>query len=130
MKLTSKENTTPINSDHGEIIYELIGSGIGDSTDLHSVAYVVIPPAKSSLLHYHPVAEESYYFLKGKGRMILENEETIVLPGQAILIQPTKHHKISSIGDTDLEFLAFCVPAWEPINTVFLETFKDKNANQ
>ena len=130
MKLSDKETTHPLTSTHGEIIYELIGKGIGDSTDLHSVAYVVIPPGKSSLLHYHPVAEESYYFLKGEGKLLIENEETTISPGQAVLIQPTKKHKITSIGNTDLEFLAFCVPAWEPTNTVFLETSEDKNAIQ
>lgn len=128
MKLRSRETTQPLSSTHGETIYELIGKGVGDSTDLHSVAYVVIPPGKSSLLHYHPVAEESYYFLKGKGQLIIENEETTVSPGQVVLIQPEKRHKITSIGNTDLEFLAFCVPAWEPTNTVFLERFEDKNA--
>lgn len=128
MILSGKETTLPLTSIHGEIIHELIGKGIGDSTDLHSVAYVVIPPGKSSLLHYHPVAEESYYFLKGEGKLLIENEETTISPGQAVLIQPTKKHKITSIGNTDLEFLAFCVPAWEPTNTVFLETFEDKNA--
>lgn len=130
MELASKESTLALQSKHGEIIYELIGRGIGDSTELHSVAYVVIPPGKSSLLHYHPVAEESYYFLKGKAKLLIENEETIVSPGQAVLIKPTKPHKISSIGETDLEFLAYCVPAWEPTNSVFLETFEDKNASE
>jgi mannose-6-phosphate isomerase-like protein (cupin superfamily) len=130
MNLSSKETAPPLTSAHGEIIYELIGTGIGDSTDLHSMAYIVIPPGKSSLLHYHPIAEESYYFLKGEGKLLIENKETIVSPGQAVLIQPTKKHKIFSIGKADLEFLAFCVPAWEPTNTVFLETLEDKDAIQ
>jgi mannose-6-phosphate isomerase-like protein (cupin superfamily) len=130
MEVTSKENAAALKSKHGEIIYELIGKGIGDSTDLHSVAYVVIPPGKSSLLHYHPVAEESYYFLTGKGKLLIEKEEAIVSPGQAVLIKPTKPHKISNIGETDLEFIAYCVPAWEPTNSVFLETFEDKNASE
>ena len=56
MKAVTKEDVPALPSKHGEIIYELIGKGIDNHTDLHSVAYVVIPPAKSSLLHYHPVA--------------------------------------------------------------------------
>jgi mannose-6-phosphate isomerase-like protein (cupin superfamily) len=130
MKLNSKDNTPRLDSKYGEMIHELIGSGVGDSTELHSVAYVIIPPDKSSLLHYHPLAEESYYFLKGKGTLVIEDEETTVFPGQAVLIRPTKRHKISNTGETDLEFLAVCVPAWKPTNTVFLETFEDENSGE
>jgi mannose-6-phosphate isomerase-like protein (cupin superfamily) len=130
MKLASKENTPRLDSKHGELIHELLGSGIGDSTKLHSVAYVILPPGRSTLLHYHPIAEESYYFLKGEGKMVIGDEEATVLPGQAVLIHATKHHKIFNAGKVDLEFLAFCVPAWEPTNTVFLETFEDKNTAQ
>jgi mannose-6-phosphate isomerase-like protein (cupin superfamily) len=123
MKLTSRENTKPILSEHGEIIHELIGRDGEQATDLHSVAHVILPPGKSSLSHFHPVAEESYYFLRGKGKIIIEDEEAVVLPGQAVLIPPTKRHKIISVGETDLEFIAVCVPAWEPTNTQYLESF-------
>jgi mannose-6-phosphate isomerase-like protein (cupin superfamily) len=53
--------------------------------------------------------------------MLLADEETIVIPQQAVLIPPPKPHKISNIGESDLVFLAVCAPAWEPTNTVFLE---------
>lgn len=130
MKLTSRENTPSINSEHSEVIHELIGRGAEQATDLHSVAHVIIPPGRSSLLHVHPFAEESYYFLQGKGKLMIEDEEATVLPGQAILIPPTKRHKIVSIGETDLEFIAICVPAWEPTNTEYLEAFDGENNNQ
>jgi mannose-6-phosphate isomerase-like protein (cupin superfamily) len=105
----------------GEIIYELIGRGVGETTERHSVAIVVIPPGKSSLLHYHPEAEESYFILRGQARMTLGDEEAIVRSGQIVLVPPPKPHKIINIGEEDLEFLAFCVPAWEPTNTDWLE---------
>ncbi len=44
MKPISRENTVPINSEHGEIIHELIGRGCEQAIDLHSVAHVTIPP--------------------------------------------------------------------------------------
>jgi mannose-6-phosphate isomerase-like protein (cupin superfamily) len=125
MHILSKDKVSPFSSQHGEIIYELIGRAVGESTDQHSVAYVIIPPGKSSLLHYHPHAEESYYILQGKGHILLADEDAVVVPGQAVLIPPPKPHKIVSIGETDLVFLAFCVPAWESTNTVFLEEVKE-----
>lgn len=124
MHVLSKDKISPL-SQHDEIIYELIGQAVGESTERHSVAYVIIPSGKSSLLHYHPHAEESYYILQGKGHILLEDEDAVVVPGQAILIPPLKPHKITSIGEADLAFLAFCVPAWEPTNTVFLEEVKE-----
>jgi mannose-6-phosphate isomerase-like protein (cupin superfamily) len=120
MHILSKDKVSPFVSEHGEIIYELIGRAAGESTERHSIAYIIIPPGKASLLHYHPYAEESYYILEGKGHVLLGDEETVVVAGQAILIPAPKPHRITNIGETDLAFLAFCVPAWEPDNTEFL----------
>jgi mannose-6-phosphate isomerase-like protein (cupin superfamily) len=111
----------PLVTDHGEVIYELIGRGAGQATERHSLAVVVLPPGKASLLHSHPEAEESYFILKGQARMAVGEEEATMAPGQAVLIQPRTPHKITNIGREDLEFLAICVPAWEPTNTEWLD---------
>jgi mannose-6-phosphate isomerase-like protein (cupin superfamily) len=121
MHAFSKDKASPFEAPHGKIIYELIGRAVGETTERHSVAYVVIPSGKSSLLHYHPHAEESYYILQGEARMLLADEEAIVTPQQAVLIPAQKPHKIINIGESDLVFLAVCVPAWEPTGTVFIE---------
>jgi mannose-6-phosphate isomerase-like protein (cupin superfamily) len=122
MNPMSREKAQPLISTHGEVVYELIGRTVAEPTERHSLAYVVIPPGKSSLLHWHPIAEESYYVLRGTGRFVLADEERILLPGEAVVIPPTKSHQISNSGDTDLEFLAVCVPAWEPANSVYPDT--------
>jgi mannose-6-phosphate isomerase-like protein (cupin superfamily) len=119
--LVKKNDVSPIESNHGEIIYELIGRGVGDSTVRHSVAHVVIPAGKSSRLHFHPEAEESYYMMRGQAKFVLEGESMIIGPGQIVLIPPNKSHQITNIGSEDLEFLAFCVPAWEPTNSIYLD---------
>jgi mannose-6-phosphate isomerase-like protein (cupin superfamily) len=121
MHILRLDETPPLVTLHGEIIYELIGRAVGQPTDRHSVAYVTLAPGKASLLHYHPEAEESYVILQGKARLLLADEEAILSPGHIVLIPSPQPHKIMSIGETDLAFLAFCVPAWEPTNTVFLE---------
>ena len=113
--------SSPIITDHGEIIYELLGRNFAEKTELHSVAYVVLPPGKSSLLHSHPAAEESYFILKGTARIRVGMEESMAAAGSVILIPPRKPHKIINVGEAELEFLATCVPAWEPENTVLLE---------
>ena len=121
MYIQSIKETIPIVTPHGEVIHELIGRTVANPTERHSVAYIILSPGKASLLHYHPEAEESYFILQGKAHFLLGNEEAILVPGQAVLITSSQPHKITSIGETDLVFLAVCVPAWEPTNTEFLE---------
>lgn len=122
MHIYSKsEVKVPIETEHGEVIYELVGRNFPEETKKHSVAQVVIPPGKSSRNHYHPVAEESYYILAGTARMVVNQEEAILNPGQIVLIPPKTPHQIFNDSDDSLEFLTFCVPAWEPTNIIYLD---------
>ena len=99
----------------GEILIELIGrSAENGVTNQQSLAYVVIPPHKSSAAHYHKVMEEIYYILKGTALMIIDDKEFILQPGQACLIQPYENHQIFNEHEEKIEFLAFCRPAWYP----------------
>lgn len=123
MNIFSKSDVVkPVVHKHGEAIYELLSREQGKS-EIHSVAIATIPAGKASLMHYHPVAEESYYILKGEARIILGEEENELQPGQVVLIPPGLKHKIYNTGNEELEFLVVCVPAWEPGNTLFLEEF-------
>jgi mannose-6-phosphate isomerase-like protein (cupin superfamily) len=105
----------PIDTPHGEIIYELVGrSAEHGGAQAHSLAHVVLPPGKASLAHFHHVSEESYYILKGQARMVIDGQECLLSPGDACLLSPRQVHQIFNDGETDLEFLAVCVPAWQP----------------
>jgi mannose-6-phosphate isomerase-like protein (cupin superfamily) len=116
-------STTPtrIATAHGETIYEIVGRTLGRKTANHSVAHIVIAPGKSSLRHFHPQAEESYYLLAGEARIEIGSEAAMLRPGRIVLIPTPQPHKIYNIGQTDLVVLVVCVPAWEPTNTVGLE---------
>ena len=85
------------------------------------MAHLLIPPGKASLLPYHPEAEESYYIVSGKAHILIGEQESTISAGQIVLIPPKNLHQIRNIGEDDLEFLAICVPAWEPSNTVLAE---------
>ena len=121
MHVRHKDQAEPITTSTGEVIYELVGRRVGRATERHSGAHVVIPPGKSSRLHYHPEAEESYFILKGRGRLRVGDEEAEVGAGQMILIPAPLPHKIACAGAEDLELLAVSVPAWEPEGTIWLE---------
>ncbi len=114
MHVTSRENARNVlHTPQGEIIYELVGRGDDSgAVEQHSLAYVIIPPEKSSVRHYHQDAEETYYILKGEGWMEIDDEEFALTPGQACLIEAGEVHRIENRGEENLEFLAACAPAW------------------
>jgi mannose-6-phosphate isomerase-like protein (cupin superfamily) len=112
--------TTPFDSGAGELVYEILGRSFPGTTDRHSVAYIHLRPGKASQKHFHPVAEESYYILKGTAHLQIGAEGASLSPGQVVLIPPGQVHQISNPGEEDLEFLAICVPAWEPQNSEYL----------
>ena len=123
MRLIRKENiAAPFESGTGEEVYEMIGAPqrIGASK-YHSFGHTVIPAGCGSRLHYHPVAEETYYILSGRARMMVDDRELSLLPGDAILIHTLEKHQIFNAGDMDLEFLVICAPAWTPDNSVYLD---------
>ncbi len=118
----------PLRTPNGEIIYELIGRKVAGTTDRHSLAYIVMPPGATSIKHFHPSDEETYHILKGRAIMLLNDEATTVTPGHTIYIAPGKSHKITNVGEQDLEYLAVTVPAWHADSSVYLEKWEDGRA--
>ena len=112
----------PLQQPSGEIVYELIGAPphLG-GTASHSVAEIVIPPGKSSLCHHHNTAEETFYVLRGRARLRVDDEELELSPGQACLIEPSEVHQIFNAGTDDLVFLAVSAPPWVPEDSVYAE---------
>jgi mannose-6-phosphate isomerase-like protein (cupin superfamily) len=121
MHISSKsEIKNPLETAHGEIIFELVGRPHEHGGAFkHSLAHVVIPPGKASLMHYHLESEESYYILEGTAQMVVNGETLTLSPGQTVLIQPKETHQILNNADTDLEFLVTCAPAWVPEDSYY-----------
>lgn len=122
MHIKNTDDVPAFASAHGEVVYELIGHKAGGSTQ-HSLAQITILPGKASLKHYHPEAEESYYILAGRGRIEIDGETREVSAGDAVLIPPDVTHQIfnASQSNENLVFLAVCLPAWTPDNSVYVD---------
>lgn len=116
MKITDwKEIQQPLETESGEIIYELIGNAECDgTTPNHSLARIIIPPGKSSSIHYHKISEETYYILQGEAQIRVNEKDFKLHTGNACYLAPGDIHRIENKGDVDLEFLALCTPAWVP----------------
>lgn len=121
MKIVRKENIQPINNADGELFYEMLGRGeeLGNTMQ-HSVGHVVVLKGYSTNKHYHPIAEETYYFIRGTGKMIINNCEYIVNPGDAVLINANDIHQLFAENE-EVEAIVICAPAFEPNNTVFCD---------
>jgi mannose-6-phosphate isomerase-like protein (cupin superfamily) len=123
MRIVKKEDITkPFLSTTGEIIFEMIGhpKEIG-GTEKHSIVYTVIPSGKNSPAHFHTSSEETFYMLKGKGRMVINKKEFFLYPGQACLIMPGEVHQIfNEAVNEDLEFLTISAPTWTPDDSTYV----------
>ena len=104
----------------GSEIRELL-SHRNSSIRKQSLAEARIFPGDSTTLHHHPLTEEIYYILDGRGRMRIDEEERIVGPGDAIAIPPGQKHTITNIGTVPLKLLCCCAPAYEHTDTVLAE---------
>ena len=122
MRLVKREDIDePLRRSSGEIVYEMIGAPADlGGTARHSVAEIVIPPGKSSPRHYHKVAEETFYILRGNARLRVDEEEFDLSPGQACLIEPFEIHQVLSVGSEELVFLAVSSPPWVPEDSVYV----------
>lgn len=110
----------PIASPSGEVVFELVGAApASGAAKHHSLAFVVIPPGKSSARHYHLVAEETFFVLQGTARMVIDDRDFPLMRGHACLIQPGEKHQIWNPGDKELQFIAVCAPPWVPTDSVF-----------
>src|SRR5215475_3407406 len=69
-----------------------------------SLAEARLAPGQKTTRHYHPLTEEIYYLLEGKGRMRIGDELCDVGPGDAIAIPPGAVHTIENTGADVLKF--------------------------
>lgn len=120
MHLRNVSDVQPTLTEHGETIYETVGHSAGGATS-HSLAQIVLAPGCASAKHYHPVAAESYHILSGTGEIEIDGARSSVKAGDSLSIEPGAVHQIANTGADDLVFLAVCVPAWTPDNSVFLD---------
>lgn len=86
-----------------------------------SLAEARVPVGGATTPHYHPLTEEIYYILEGRGRMQIDEQTQDVGPGDAIAIPPDSTHKISNTDDVPLKFLCCCAPAYEHEDTVLVD---------
>jgi mannose-6-phosphate isomerase-like protein (cupin superfamily) len=82
-----------------------------------SVARARVEPGVTTAWHRLKDTSECYYILSGRGvAQIGEDLEQEMQPHSIIRIPANTAQRISNVGDEDLVFLCFCVPAFSVEN--------------
>lgn len=76
-----------------------------------SVKQEIMPSGTSEKLHFHHLAEQFFYILKGKAVFFIDGERLSVKNGESITIPPKSKHYIANESDEDLEFLVISSPS-------------------
>jgi len=53
-------------------------------------------------IHYHKNKDETFYILKGKVLMEIDNKKQIMLPGNSVLIEPNTKHRFTGLEESEI----------------------------
>ena len=118
MDKASLDQLEPFITADGSTIRELAGPA-WTAARHQSLAEATLEPGGETAEHYHPRAEELYYFVAGEGRMRLGRQDpAAVATGDCVVIPPGTPHKLWNTGEQPLVLLCCCAPAYSDDDTV------------
>ena len=103
----------------GSQIRELMHPSLHEARN-QSLAEAKVFPGQKTLLHRHQQTEEFYHITSGSGVMTLGDECFRVERGDTVCILPGTPHCIENDGNTDLNILCCCSPAYSHDDTELL----------
>ena len=96
-----------INDIGGEVAKEDERYVVKDNTTLNNLAVssTRLQPRKATSGHSHAGQEEVYYFIKGTGKMELDDDIIKVEPGDVVLIEDGVFHRVHAGMNEELYFV-------------------------
>src|SRR5215216_1503345 len=116
MRIENLARADPFVTKDGSEIRELAGIPTGNSKH-QSLAEATVAPGGETEEHYHRASEEIYFFSHGRGRLRLDDEESEVAAGDAVVIPPGTVHKLWNTGREPLRLLCCCSPPYSHEDT-------------
>ncbi len=91
----------------GEVVKKDDRYTVKDNKELNNlvVSSTDLKPGKSTSGHSHPGQEEVYHFVRGTGKMELDNDCFDVYPGDYVLIKDGVFHRVHNTGNENLYFI-------------------------
>jgi mannose-6-phosphate isomerase-like protein (cupin superfamily) len=106
-------------TDDGSSIRELAGPQPTSGRSVQqSFAEATLQPGGETAEHYHPRAEEIYWFVRGEAQLRLGGEVATVRAGDCVVIAPGTPHKILNTGSQPVVLMCCCAPPYAPDDTI------------
>lgn len=77
-----------------------------------SLAHAIIKPNSASLPHRLQHQSETYYILKGEGKIQIEEESATLKKDDTVLVPAGALQAVENTGKENLEFLCIVSPPW------------------
>lgn len=91
----------------GSIVFREIFANKDFKSQLEFLHETYIKPRSTIGYHKHEGNEEIYYIVDGEGLMVVDDEEKIVGPGDAVITQSGSSHSLKNMGSKDLKIIVF-----------------------
>src|SRR5947209_20526406 len=88
---TQSKDTAPIHQRGGQSSYLLLAAGQFGTKNL-AVTWVDCPPGSEQQLHQHETQEQVYVIVRGRGTMVVGDEEQEIDEGTLAVIPPRTQH--------------------------------------
>jgi mannose-6-phosphate isomerase-like protein (cupin superfamily) len=102
----------PINERGGQRSYLLLRRGQFGAANL-AVTWVDCPAGSQQPLHEHEDREQVYIIVRGRGVMIVGDEERDVTKGTLVFVPPATQHAIRNAGNAPLTFVSATSPPFD-----------------
>ena len=99
----------PVSTVHGTGLKQVFVSSNDTDTCLTQFAFCTLKPGESCKKHTHKTMEEYFYFLKGNGEYLIEDNTVYIQPKMFLKIPANKEHKFKNTGNICLDFVYFGV---------------------
>ncbi len=110
---TASIGDSPLNRRGGQTSYLLLAKGQFGARQL-AVTWVECPPGSEQPLHEHPTQEQVYVVIRGRGTMMVGNEQQVVESGMLVFVPPRTGHAIRNTGEEPLTYVSATAPPFDP----------------
>ena len=100
--------TAELNS-HSQGLKKVFIRNEDTDSNLTQLAFGSMQEGESSGLHTHPTMDEYFYFLKGQGLFVIENDRYDLEPSSFVRVPSGHRHELKCTGVEGLEFVYFGV---------------------
>lgn len=103
------------------IIRELLNPRRPDVNIKYSLAHGTILKENKTIRHRLRSSSEAYFILAGTARFSVNEDVMEVGPGTLVYVPPDAAQYVENTGDSDLQYLVICDPAWAPSDVEILD---------